>query len=373
MKYYLIAGERSGDLHGGNLIKSLRARDTQAVMRGFGGDFMQAAGMQLTVHYQHLAFMGVVAVLANLRTIAKRLAQCKKDIIDFQPDVVILIDYAGFNLRIARFAKQNSFRVYYYISPKVWAWNTQRAWKLKANVDRMFCILPFEKDFFKTFNWDVDYVGNPVLDAIKSFTPNAAFRQTITPNANQKKIIALLPGSRKVELARMLPLMAEVARRNPQYYYVVAAVKNLPVELYRPLQNIPHVQLVYEQTYDLLSCADAAIVTSGTATLETGLFRVPQAVIYRAAAIEYAIGIRFIKVKFISLVNLVANREVIKEFLQHAMTVENVENELKRLAEPGAYREAVLHGYQQVYNLLDVGSASENTAQRMIDYLHGHR
>jgi len=323
MRYYLIAGERSGDLHGSNLIKSLRQRDSDSVMQGFGGDFMKQAGMQLSMHYDKMAFMGFVAVLANLRTISKNLAFCKQDILSFKPDVIILIDYAGFNMRIAKFAKENGLKVFYYISPKVWAWNTKRAWKLKANVDRMFCILPFEKDFFKTFDWSVDYVGNPVLDAIKAFQPNADFLKNNGISTN-KKIIALLPGSRKIELERMIPTMAEVVKRNPEYQFIVAAVKGLPVQLYKPLRDIASVKFVYDGTYDLLKIARAAIVTSGTATLETGLFKIPQAVIYRAAAIEYAIGIRFVKVKFISLVNLVANREVIKEFLQHLMTPENV-------------------------------------------------
>ncbi len=368
MRYYLIAGERSGDLHGSNLIMAIRKRDGRGEFRGFGGDYMKEAGMQLSVHYEKLAFMGFVAVLANIRTISKNLDFCKKDILSFEPDVIILIDYAGFNMRIARFAKQQGLRVFYYISPKVWAWNTQRAWKLKANVDRMFCILPFEKEFFKSFDWEVDYVGNPVLDAVKSFraAPDFLERHQLT---NTKPIVALLPGSRKIELERMLPVMAEVVRKNPHYQFVVAAVRSLPEYLYKPLRDIDSVQFVYDNTYDLLSVARAAIVTSGTATLETALFKVPQVVIYRAAAIEYAIGSRFIRVKFISLVNLVANREVIKEFVQHDMTVENIDAELQQLVAEGAHRKEVIEGYQEVYNKLDIGSASENAAELMVSGL----
>lgn len=369
MRYYLIAGERSGDLHGSNLIRALRLRDDKAVLRGFGGDYMKEAGLDLAVHYEQMAFMGFVAVLANLRTISKRLAFCKTDILAFRPDVIILIDYAGFNMRIAKFAREKNLKVFYYISPKVWAWNTGRARKLKATVDRMFCILPFETDFYKSFGWDVDYVGNPVLDAIKAFQPASNFLQLnqISPD---KQIVALMPGSRKIELERMIPVMAEVVRKNPQYQFVVAAVRTLPEYLYQPLRDMESIKFVYESTYDLLRVARAAIVTSGTATLETGLFNVPQAVIYRAAAIEYFIGIRFVKVKFISLVNLIADREVIKEFLQHKMTVENVDEELRRLMEEGPYRHQVLRDYEEVYRKLDTGSASENAARLMTQYLN---
>ena len=368
MKYYIIAGERSGDLHGSNLIKALRKNDSNAVFRGFGGDYMKEAGMELVVHYSQLAFMGFVAVIANLTKISKLLKACRKDILEFKPDVIILIDYAGFNMRIAKFAKANGLKVYYYISPKVWAWNTARAWKLKANVDRMFCILPFEKSFYKEFDWDVDYVGSPVLDAIKAFQADPEFLTKNILNF-KKKIVALLPGSRKIELQRMLPVMAEVVRANPSYQFVVAAVKTLPDELYAPLRSITSVKFVYDSTYDLLSHAQAAIVTSGTATLETGLFRVPQAVIYRASAIEYFLGIRFVKVKFISLVNLIANRLVIKEFLQHTMTSANINAELKKLMEDESYRKNMFSDYDEIYKILDTGSASENAGRLMVKYL----
>ena len=368
MKYYIIAGERSGDLHGSNLIKALRKNDTKATLRGFGGDYMKDAGMEVVIHYSKLAFMGFVAVIANLTKISELLKICKKDILEFQPDVIILIDYAGFNMRIAKFAKANRLKVFYYISPKVWAWNTGRAWKLKANVDRMFCILPFEKDFYKQFDWDVDYVGNPVLDAVKAFQSDTDF---INKNSisKQRKIVALLPGSRKIELQRMLPVMVEVVRSNPNYQFIVAAVKTLPDELYAALRSTPNVKFIYDATYDLLSHADAAIVTSGTATLETGLFKVPQAVIYRASSIEYFLGIRFVKVKFISLVNLIANRLVIKEFLQYTMTSENVNAELKNLLENESYREKMLSDYDEVYKILDTGSASDNAGRLMVNYL----
>jgi lipid-A-disaccharide synthase len=368
MRYYLIAGERSGDLHGSNLIKALKEHDAHPTFRGFGGEYMKEAGMELVVDYWQMAFMGFVAVIANLGTISKLLKKCKKDILAFQPDVIILIDYAGFNMRIARFAKKNNLKVFYYISPKVWAWNTKRAWKLKANVDRLFSILPFEKEFFKKFDWEIDYVGNPVLDAIKKFKVDPDF---LSKNnlSKEKNIVALLPGSRKMELKRMIPVMAEVVQMNPEYQFVVAAVKTLPEELYAPLQNIPSVKFVYESTYDLLIHSQAAIVTSGTAALETGLFKVPQAVIYKAGSLEYVLLKKLVKIPYISLSNLIANRLIFKEFIQNEMTAINLSEELKLLVENTPQRQKMLNDYDEVYKILDTGSASENAAQLMFNYL----
>lgn len=367
MRYYLIAGERSGDLHGSNLIKALRKFDPSAELRGFGGDEMQAAGMRVHVHYSAMAFMGFVAVVTNLRKISSFLRLAKEDISSFKPDVLILIDYAGFNRRLAKFGKANGIKVFYYIAPKVWAWYTSRTWEIKSNVDRLFSILPFEKEFFKRFDWDVDYVGNPVLDAIKSFTPDPLFLKT--HNLEGSRIVALLPGSRKMELKRMVPVMAEVARQNPSSLFVVAGVKTLPEKLYKPLHDLKNVRFVYDQTYNLLSHAVAAIVTSGTATLETGLFKVPQMVIYRTGMIEFFIVRALIKVRFISLINLIADRAVIKEFIQQEMTLQNLDDELKRLVEPGAYRLQMIKDYDEIYRTLDTGSASETTAKLMINYL----
>lgn len=368
MRYYLIAGERSGDLHGSNLVKALRQLDPQANFRGFGGNYMKEAGVEVVVDYSQLAFMGFLAVIANLRTISKLLKLCKQDILAFNPDVIILIDYAGFNLRIARFAKEKNLKVFYYISPKVWAWNTGRAWKLKANVDHLFSILPFEKEFFKKFNWDVDYVGNPVLDAIKAFEPDPEFLKK-NDLLTERKIVALLPGSRSMELKRMIPVMAEVVRMNPDYQFVVAAVKTLDEQLYAPLRENSSVKFVYESTYDLLTHARAAIVTSGTATLETGLFKVPQAVIYKAGLLEYWLLKQLVKIPFISLSNLIANRLVIREFIQHEMTASNLNTELKQLVEDTPTRKKMLNDYDDVYQMLDTGSASENAARLMVGYL----
>jgi lipid-A-disaccharide synthase len=366
MRYYLIAGERSGDLHGGNLLRSLSQNDPALAARGFGGDEMKDAGMELTVHFEKLAFMGLKAVLGNLGTISSMLKLCKQDIVSFKPDVIILIDYAGFNMRIARFAKSIGVRVFYYISPKVWAWNTGRARRLKKLVERMFCILPFEKAFYKQFDWEVDYVGSPVLDAVKSFRPDASF---IRKNNFAGNVIALLPGSRKIELRRMIPVMAAVARKNPQYQFVVAAVKTLPQELYQPLAEISNVSFVFESTYDLLSIASAAIVTSGTATLETALFKVPQALIYRAGPVEVSLFRLFAKVKFIGLPNLIAGRPVIKELFQAGMNEKSVGAELNALMNDQSYRQKMLADYDEIYKKLDTGSASGNAARLMVLYL----
>jgi lipid-A-disaccharide synthase len=368
MKYYLIAGEKSGDLHGSNLLKELKKIDSQAQFKGFGGDEMQKAGMTVRVHYSQMAFMGIVQALLNIRKISQWLSFCKEDIKSFNPDVIILIDYGGFNMRVAKFAKASGFKVFYYISPKVWAWNVGRAWKLKATVDHMFCILPFEKNFFKKFEWDVDYVGNPVLDAVKAFVPDPKF---LAENRleGRGKLVAILPGSRKIELERLGPLLAAVAKNFSQYHFVVAAIRELPEDLYAPFKALTNASLVHDVTYDLLTNAHAAIVTSGTATLETGLFKVPQVVVYKASALEYAIGSRLVKVDHISLVNLVANKSILREFIQHKANEENVSDEMARLLEDDTYRTTMLAGYQEVYKILDVGSASATAAQKMIRYL----
>lgn len=369
MKYYIIAGERSGDLHGSNLIKEIKKLDTKASFRGFGGEYMKAEGFDLVVHYEEMAFMGFTALVTNAFTIAQKIKQCKNDIEAYQPDVIILIDYGGFNRRIAKFGKEKGIKIFYYIVPKVWAWYTSRAWELKKNIDRMFVILPFEKEFFRKYDMDVDYVGNPVLDAIKKFESDPEF---LSKNGISKinKIIALLPGSRKAELKRMVPIMAEVAASNPGYQFVVAAVNTMPDELYAPLKSNPAVKFIFDATYDLLTHADAALVTSGTATLETGLFKVPQVVLYRAGSIEYKLLKRLVKVKYISLVNLIANKLVIKEMIQDDMNFDSVNTELEKILENNPYRTEMLSQYDRIYNILDTGSASENAAKLMVNYLN---
>ena len=368
MKYYLVAGEKSGDLHGSNLIKELKKLDSAAQFKGFGGDEMQKAGMTVRVHYRQMAFMGIVQALLNIRKISQWLSFCKTDIQSFSPDVIILIDYGGFNMRVAKFAKKKGLKVFYYISPKVWAWNVGRAWELKATVDRMFCILPFEKDFFRKFDWDVDYVGNPVLDAVKSFVPNPNFLAE-TNLESKGRLVAILPGSRKIELERLGPLLASVTKKFPQHHFVVAAIKELPEQLYAPFHGLSNVSFVYDVTYDLLAHSHVALVTSGTATLETGLFKVPQVVVYKASALEYAIGSRLVKVDHISLVNLVANKPVLKEFIQHEANEGNVVAEVSQLMVDGSYRQKMMEEYERVYQILDVGSASATAAAKMWSYL----
>jgi lipid-A-disaccharide synthase len=368
VRYYVIAGERSGDLHGSNLIRAIRRHDADAVFRGFGGDYLREAGMDLAVHYEQMAFMGLFALVTNAFTIIEKIKFCKEDIRRFRPDVIVLIDYGGFNRRIAKFGKAQKIKVFYYIPPKVWAWYTSRAWELKDSVDRMFVILPFEKAFYKKFDMEVDYVGNPVLDAVRAFRPDPDFlrKHGLQPD---KRIVALLPGSRTMELKRIVPLMAEVVAAFPDVQFAVAALPSLPPELYGALKSLSSVKFVFDATYDLLAHAAAAIVTSGTATLETSLFKVPQVVVYKISGVELAVIRRLVKVRFISLVNLIAGRLVVKELIQQDAIPERVKEELNALLADGAYRANMLAAYDEVYKILDTGSASENAAKLMTEYL----
>ena len=364
MKYYIIAGERSGDLHGSNLIKGIREHDSDAQIRAWGGDMMQEAGAKIVKHYRALAFMGFFEVIKNLPTILGFLSFCKKDIKKFQPDVVVLIDYAGFNMRIAKFAKENGFKVFYYISPKVWAWNQSRALKIKQFVDKMYVIFPFEKDFFRQYDYEVEYVGNPLFDAIADFTKQEDFRKVA--RLGQKPIIALLPGSRKQEVETMLPIMMTQVYEFPDYQFVIGTVSNLPVELYARWQSIFPVKLVCDDAYNLLSVAEAAIVTSGTATLETALFNVPQVVCYRGGWAAYQVYKRVIRVAFVSLVNLIAGREVVKELLQYDLTKENLKDELTKITVNPYTRQNQLDGYSEIKNILGEKGASARAGALMV-------
>ena len=368
MKYYIIAGERSGDLHASNLVKSLRSFDRDAELKGFGGDYMATAGVNLTVHYRELAFMGIAEVIANLRKISRLEKVCKQDILQYQPDVIILVDYGGFNTRIAKFARRNNIKVFFYISPKVWAWYQRRVLTLKANIDRMFVILPFEKEFFKKFGWDVDYVGNPVLDAIKAHTRDPEFKKKYGFD-DDKPIIALLPGSRKQELLKVIPLMAACASKFPSLQFAVATVDNLDDALYAPIQSIPNVKFIRNDTYNLLLHARSAVVTSGTATLETALLKVPQIVVYITSPLTYILGRSFITVKFLSLVNLIANKKVVTELIQEEANAERLAAELALITDDTPQRKTILQEYDSIYTLLNIGSASENAARLMYRYL----
>jgi lipid-A-disaccharide synthase len=328
MKYYIIAGEASGDLHGSNLIKALKKLDSSAVIRCWGGDKMQAAGGELVKHYRDLAFMGFWEVIKNIFTILRNLKFCKKDIEQFQPDTLILIDYPGFNLRIAKWAKQKGIRIIYYISPQVWAWKENRVKMMKQTIDKMIVILPFEKDYFKNkWNWDVEYVGHPLVEVIESEKLKVK-----SEKYSNKEIIALLPGSRKQEILKKLPVMLEVSKSFPNYQFVVAKAPGLDDEFYSSLlSSYNNVSAVSGKTYDLLMQAKAALVTSGTATLETALFEVPEVVCYKGSFLSYEIGKRLVKVKYISLVNLIMDKLVVKELIQHDMNVKNLTHELHEL------------------------------------------
>lgn len=366
MKYYIIAGERSGDLHGSNLIKAILQKDANAQIRAWGGDMMQEAGATLVKHYKDIAFMGFAEVIKNLPTILGLLSFCKKDIQAYQPDVVILIDYAGFNMRVAKFVKSIGIKTFYYISPKVWAWNQSRALNIKKFVDRMFVIFPFEKDFFKKYDYEVDYVGNPLFDAIADFQPKPNFRKEA--RVGQKPIIALLPGSRHQEVAKILPLMVAQAYNFPDYQFVIAGVSNLPKELYARWQSIFPIKVVYDDAYNLLSVADAALVTSGTATLETALLNVPQVVCYKTSGISFAIAKMVIKVPYISLVNLVAQKKIVPELIQNDLNNNTVQEELNKILRPEG-RQAQLEGYAEVRAILGEKGASAKAGSLMVDYL----
>ncbi|WP_439559299.1 lipid-A-disaccharide synthase [Dyadobacter sp.] len=367
MKYYLVAGERSGDLHGSNLIRGIKENDPAAEFRGWGGDLMQAEGLDLVTHYKDTAFMGFLEVIKNLRTISGFLKKCKADIISYQPDALILIDYPGFNLRIAAFAKKKGIKVFYYISPKVWAWNQKRAWKIKQNVDHMFVIFPFEIDFYKKFDYKVDYVGNPLMDAISTFKPDPDFKTK--NNIGTKPVIALLPGSRKQEILGMLDVMLSIQPQFPEYQFVIAGVKNLPAELYAKADLSGKSVVVYESTYDLLHIAAAALVTSGTATLETALFKVPEVVCYKTSGISYAIAKRLIRVPFISLVNLIMDKEVVRELIQDELNERLLADELRSILPGGAKREIQLKDYQVLGDKVGGPGASQRAGKLIKNYI----
>ncbi|GAB3703259.1 lipid-A-disaccharide synthase [Spirosoma flavus] len=368
MNYYLIAGERSGDLHGANLIRAIRQQDSGATFRAYGGEQMEAAGATLVRHYREMAFMGFLEVVKNLGTIRRILRECQADLLKHRPDVLILIDYAGFNLRMARFAKKHGIRVFYYISPKVWAWNQRRALRIKANVDKLFTILPFETDFFARYDYKVEYVGNPLLDALADFRSDATFASKL--ELDNRPVIALLPGSRRQEITSILPSMLDVTRRFPDYQFVLGTVSNLPTTLYDSLLiDFPNVKRAQDAAYDVLTIATAALVTSGTATLETALLNVPQVVCYKTTGISYAIAKRLIAVPFISLVNLIAGREVVKELIQNDLTSDNVARELQAILPDTIGRKDMLAGYAEVQAKMGEPGASERAGRKMVGEL----
>lgn len=360
MKYYIIAGERSGDLHASNLILALKEKDPEAQFRGMGGEYMEEAGCSLFAHYKEMALMGFVEVLVHFRRVYRYLSAVRKDLLDYQPDVLILVDFAGFNLKMARYATKKNIKVHYYISPKVWAWNQKRAFGIKKNVDKLYTILPFEPEFFRKFDWEVDYVGNPLLDEISKFKPDEDFLSR--HNLGDKPLIALLPGSRKQEVDKMLTTMIALKNNFQNVDWVIAGVRNLPLSSYEPAKKAG-IRVIYESTYDILQNARAAVVTSGTATLETALFNVPQVVVYKTSRISYTIGKRLIKVAFVALVNLIVDREVVKELIQDAYNPASVNTELRSILQDGPKREKVLEGYSELKKRLGNKKASQETAR----------
>ena len=364
MKYYIIAGEASGDLHGSNIIKEIKHLDPSASIRAWGGDLMKDAGASLVKHYRDLAFMGFLEVIKNLPTILQNIKFCKQDIDAWQPDVLVLIDYPGFNLRIADWAKKNGFKVVYYIAPQVWAWKENRVKKMKLCIDKMFCILPFEKEYFKNkWNWDVTYVGHPLLPVI------ASFKSTNPLVTDNKKVIALLPGSRKQEIIKMLPIMLSVTPHFPNYTFMVAQAPGQDAPFYnRFLMGYSNVTLIKNSTYELLTIADAALVTSGTATLETALFKVPEVVCYKTSNFSYQIAKWLVKIKFISLVNLIMDKEIVQEIIQENLTEQQLTTALRNITENETKRNELMDNYESLHTLLAAGGgdASAKVAQEII-------
>ena len=368
MKVYIVSGEASGDLHASNLMKAVLKMAPDTEFRYWGGDLMAEVQGTPVKHIKDLAFMGFLEVLKNISTILKNIKFCKADILDYKPDVLLLVDYPGFNLRIAEFAKKNGISVHYYISPSVWAWKEKRGWKIKANVDELYCILPFEKEFYKRYKMDVHYVGHPLLDAIQQFQSKAVSKESFhsTFNLDDRKIIALLPGSRKQEIKVKLPIMLAAAKKYTDFQLIVAGAPNLAESFYKEIAGDQEMHWISNRTYDLLNNSHAAIVTSGTATLETALFQVPQVVCYKGNPISYQIAKRLINVKYISLVNLITDKEVVKELIQDDLSVENIQNEMDKILDDFNYRQSMMEEYTQLVDVLGDGSASEKIASLLL-------
>jgi lipid-A-disaccharide synthase len=372
LKYYIIAGEASGDLHASNLMKAIIKKDKKANFRYWGGDHMSNVSNGLVKHIKDLAFMGFIEVVMNLRTIAKNIKFCKKDLITYKPDVLILIDYPGFNLRIAEFAHQNGIKVHYYISPQIWAWKQNRVHKIKKVVDEMYCILPFEKAFYKKFNVNVHYVGHPLVDAINNFRKTALTQNKFLAknNLSNKPILAILPGSRNQEIKVKLPIMIEASKSFPNHQIIIAGAPNQSVQFYNHIIGNANVKILENQTYDLLNNSDLAIVTSGTATLETALFNVPQVVCYKANVISYHIAKRLVKIEYISLVNLIMGKEAVKELIQGELTPKNIVSELKKIENHQSEGRLMLEqNYETLKQKLGGGGASEKVANLLIESL----
>ncbi len=369
MKYYIIAGEASGDLHGANLMKELKQLDPQAAFRVWGGDKMRAQGGEMVVHYSQMNFMGFFEVAANLFTILKLLRKCRRDILAYQPEVVILIDYPGFNMRIAHFAHLNNIKVFYYISPSVWAWHQSRVFQIKQWVTRMFVILPFEKEFYARFGVEVEFKGHPLPDELTNYLRLGKAEICQHLNLDNRKVIALLPGSRPQEITKIFKVMLSIIPEYPQHQFVVAGVSTLPKELYTKIIGNAPVRLFFNETYKILQIADAAVVTSGTATLETALFKVPQVVCYKANYISYLIARQLARVNYISLVNLILNKPIVKELLQAELNTRTLKAELDKILVSESIRQNMRNQYEELAKMLGGTGASARIAESMLRLL----
>jgi lipid-A-disaccharide synthase len=362
MKYYIIAGEASGDLHSSNLMRELKVLDQDANFRCWGGDLMEEQGAVLVKHYRELAFMGFKDVIANLNTIRKNLDLCKKDLLEYKPDILILVDYPGFNLRIAEFAKKNNIRTVYYISPQVWAWKKSRVKKIRKYVDQMLVILPFEKGFYHKLNYEVAFVGHPLLDVVNKRETSDRQKFLKQNQLDNKPIIAVLPGSRKQEISRMMKIMLSVVPHFKDLQFVIAGAPGITPEYYQTILGDSDVKLIHAQTYQLLDHSKAAVVTSGTATLETALFNVPEVICYKGDTISVFIARQLIKIKYISLVNLIMDKEVVKELIQNDFNTKNLKEELSKIVYDDAYRSNMIKQFAKLKILLGKEGASRNAA-----------
>jgi len=374
MRYFIIAGEASGDLHASNLMRELRIADTQAEFCFLGGDLMQAQGGKMIKHYRDMAFMGIVAVLKNARTVLKNLSDCKQAITDFRPDVLILVDYPSFNLRMARFVKENlNTKVYYYISPKLWAWKEYRIKEIKRYVDKMFTIFPFETAFYAKHNYDVEYVGNPTVDSVCTRPhQDQSFADFCSENKlPAKPIIAILAGSRKQEIVGCLPRMVDAGLRFPDYQVIIACAPGIEADLYNSVLKSRDVSVVFGKTYELLQQSKAAVVNSGTATLETALIGTPEVVVYHVplGRIGYFVKEMVVRVKFVSLVNIVAEKLIVKELLAHLFTVKNIAAELDLILNNTTYRQTMLQNYSIIKKALGEPGTAERAAKKMVELL----
>ena len=368
MKIYIIAGEASGDLHASNLLRALKKQSSTVEVRYWGGDLMEEVISTPPVkHYKELAFMGFSEVITHLPEILGNFTTCKKDILQFQPGIVVLVDYPGFNLRIAKWAKLQGFQVHYYISPKVWAWKKSRVFQIKKYVDKLYTIFPFETAFFKEYEYNVTYVGNPLIDAINHYKSTISSENFHAKyELSERPIIALLPGSRKQEIRTKLPVMLEATKQFENYQLIIAGAPSFEASFYAPYLEGREAKVLFGATYSILENAEAALVTSGTATLETALFHVPQVVCYIASPISYAIAKRLIKIKYISLVNLIFDKEVVPELIQHECTPEKVKNALKEILQGGTKRDQQLNEYKELTHMLGNGSASSEVAKHLL-------